>query len=204
MEKTLSVEPLIAPHCQLVGSQFGCYTEVGAFNFFENVVFGDFSYTGRFCFLQNVQVGKFANIAAMVRIGPTDHPMERPTQHHFTYRKVMYGFDTQDDEAFLNWRAAQVTFIGHDSWIGHGAIVMPGITVGNGAVIGSGAIVTRDVEPYTIVVGVPAKPLRKRFSEETIARLESIGWWHWSHATIKERLSDFSLSADDFCRKYAR
>lgn len=204
MGKILSRQPLIGESCRLVQSECGCYTEVGDFNYFENVVFGDFSYTGRFCFLQNVEVGKFANIAAMVRIGPTDHPMERPTQHHFTYRRVMYGLDDKDDEAFLAWRAAQTTFIGHDTWLGHGAIVMPRVTVGNGAVIGSGTIVTKDVAPYTIVVGVPGKALRKRFSEEIIAQLEAIAWWDWSYEDIKARLEDFSLPADEFCRRYAR
>lgn len=203
MGKILSPEPFIAGHCHLVNSQLGAYTEVGPYNFFENVIFGDYSYTGQFCFLQNVQVGKFANIAAMVRIGPTAHPIERPTLHHFTYRRVMYGLDTKDDEAFLKWRAAQVAAIGHDTWIGHGAVIMPKVTVGNGAVVGSGTIVTKDVEPYAIVVGVPAKPVRKRFSQEIIDKLETIQWWHWSYDTLKERLLDFSLPAEEFVSKYS-
>jgi len=203
MGKILSPKPLVAEHCQLVNSQLGYYTEVGTYNFFENVVFGDYSYTGQFCFLQNVHVGKFANIAAMVRIGPTEHPIERPTLHHFTYRRIMYGLDTKDDEAFLQWRTTQVTTIGHDTWIGHGAIIMPKVTVGNGAVVGSGAIVTKDVEPYAIVVGVPAKPVRKRFPQEIIGKLESIKWWNWPYDTIKERLADFSLPAEEFVSKYS-
>jgi acetyltransferase-like isoleucine patch superfamily enzyme len=115
----------------------------------------------------------------------------------------MYGLDTKDDEAFLQWRTTQVTTIGHDTWIGHGAIIMPKVTVGNGAVVGSGAIVTKDVEPYAIVVGVPAKPVRKRFSQEIIGKLESIKWWNWPYDTIKERLADFSLPAEEFVSKYS-
>jgi len=203
MGKILSPQPLVAEHCRLVKSQLGAYTEVGTYSFFENVTLGDYSYTGQFCFLQNTLVGKFVNIAAMVRIGPTAHPIDRPTLHHFTYRRIMYGLDTKDDEEFLKWRAAQVTAIGHDVWIGHGAIIMPKVNVGNGAVVGSGAIVTKDVEPYTIVVGVPAKPVRKRFSQEIIGKLESIQWWHWSYDTIKERLADFSLPAEEFVSKHS-
>ncbi|MFD2646657.1 type B chloramphenicol O-acetyltransferase [Devosia albogilva] len=72
------------------------------------------------------------------------------------------------------------TLIGHDVWIGSEAIIMPGITVGDGAVIGTRALVTKDVEPYTIVGGNPAKPIRKRFSDEAIAKLLELRWWDWS------------------------
>lgn len=202
MTKRLSKEPYIHEHCQLINAELGEYTEVGLYNYFENVRLGDYSYTGQFCILQNVEVGKFANIAAMVRIGPTAHPMERPTLHHITYRRRMYGVDTRDDEEFLEWRTNQKVYIGHDTWIGHGAIIMPGVKIGNGAVVGSGAIVTRDVEPYTIVVGIPAKPLRRRFDEETARKLEQIRWWDWPYETIKARIDDLSSSVEAFLNKY--
>jgi hypothetical protein len=194
--------PVIPETCQMYQVELGEYTEVGIYNFYENVSLGDFSYSGQFCFIQNAVIGKFVNIAAMVRIGPTDHPIERPTLHHFTYRKTKFGFDTKDDEEFFQWRAAQRTSIGHDTWIGHGAIIMPGVTIGNGAIVGSGAIVTRDVEPYSIVVGVPAQPIRKRFSEDIIRKLEEICWWDWSYEEIKERHADFSLPIEEFIAKY--
>ncbi|BBU38180.1 MULTISPECIES: DapH/DapD/GlmU-related protein [Aeribacillus] len=202
IEKKLSKKPYIHEHCQLFHTELGEYTEIGAHNYLENVKMGDFSYTGQFCILQNVEVGKFSNIAAMVRIGPTAHPMNRPTLHHITYRRKMYGVDTHDDEAFLSWRKAQITYIGHDTWIGHGAIIMPGVKIGNGAVVGSGAIVTKDVEPYTIVAGIPAKPLRRRFDEQTVKRLERIKWWDWSYETLKERIDDLSQHIETFLDKY--
>ena len=73
-------------------------------------------------------------------IGPTDHPYERPSLHHFTYRQKMYGFSDQDDGPFFEQRESQITTIGHDTWIGHGAIIQPGVTVGDGAIVGSGAM----------------------------------------------------------------
>lgn len=202
VSKKLSEEPFIHPNCQLVNAKLGEYTEVGMFNFFENVVLDDYSYTGQFCYLQNVVVGKFSNIAAMVRIGPTNHPLDRPTLHHFTYRRVMYGLDQRDDQEFFKERTAQTAWIGHDTWLGHGVIIMPGIKLGNGVVVGSGAVVTRDVAPYQIVVGVPASSIRKRFSDDIIIKLELIKWWDWSYQTIKSRLKDFTLSAAEFVGKY--
>jgi len=201
-EKILSREPFIGENCRLVNTQLGEYTEVGIYNYFENVILGDYSYTGQFCFVQNAEIGKFSNIAAMVRIGPTDHPMGRPSLHHFTYRRRMYGFDDIDDTEFFNLRKSKRTYIGHDTWIGHGAIIMPGVKVGNGAVIGSGALVTKDVEPYSIVVGLPAKPIKKRFKDEIIIKLESIKWWDWPYKKIKDNFKDFLLDINTFVEKH--
>lgn len=192
----------LGKHCQVYNAELGECTEIGIYNVLENIKLDDFSYTGRFCTLQNVEVGKFANIADMVRIGPVFHPLERPSLHHFTYRRAKYGFAESDDELFFQWRSEQKAYIGHDTWIGHGAIIMPGVKIGNGAVVGSGAVVTKDVEPYTIAVGVPAEPIRKRFDEDTVRKMEEIKWWDWPYETIKARLDDFSLSINEFTDKY--
>jgi len=202
MIKSLGKEPCIHENCQLYNVELGEYTEIGINNVFENVKFNDFSYTGQFCILQNAEIGKFSNIAAMVRIGPTDHPMDRPTLHHFTYRRIKYGFASSDDEEFFQRRSEHKVYIGHDTWLGHGAILMPGVKIGNGAVVGSGAIVTKDVDPYTIVVGVPAKPIKRRFAEDIVRKLEEIKWWDWSYGIIKERLDDFYLPINSFTDKY--
>ena len=202
--KILGKEPYIHENCRLFNTELGEYTEVGILNYMENVKLGDFSYAGDCCIIQNSEIGKFANIAAMVRIGPTDHPMERPTLHHFTYRRMKYGLAATDDEEFFRWRAEQKTLIGHDTWIGHGAIIMPGVKIGHGAVVGAGAVVTKDVEPYTIVVSVPAQPIKRRFTEDTVRKLLVIKWWDWSYETIKNRLDDFYLPVNEFTNKYER
>ena len=92
--------------------------------------------------------------------------------------------------------------VGHDVWIGHGAILLPGVTVGTGAVIGAGAVVTKDVAPYTIVVGVPARPLRLRFPEDVVEKLRRIAWWDWPRELLEERFGDFN-DLDSFLEKYA-
>lgn len=198
----ITKQPTINENCQIKDSILEDYTEVGMMNRLENVTLGRYSYTGEFCILQNVVVKNFSNIAAMVRIGATDHPIERPTLHHFTYRRKMFGLAEEDDVEFFKQRASRVTTIGHDTWIGHGAIIKPGITLGNGCVVGSGAVVTKDVEPYSIVVGNPAKVLKYRFTPEQIESLEKIQWWDWSSELIQERWEDFLLPLDEFIKKY--
>jgi ABC-type multidrug transport system fused ATPase/permease subunit len=98
-----------------------------------------------------------------VRINATNHPTWRATLHHFTYRAGDYWPDADMEQDFFAWRRENRVNIGHDVWIGHGATILPGVTIGNGAVIGAGAVVSKDVAPYTIVGGVPAKLIRERF-----------------------------------------
>jgi phosphonate metabolism protein (transferase hexapeptide repeat family) len=202
--KTLSRDPLIHHDTRLVNCRFGAYTEIGEHSYLENTVMDDYSYSGPFCIFQNTDIGKFSNIAAMVRIGPTNHPMDRPTQHHFTYRRTMYGFDTEDDSDFFQWRAGQKTEIGHDTWLGHGAVIMTGIRIGIGAVIGAGAVVTKDVPDYSITAGVPARHIRYRFTSEQQKDLLDIAWWEWSHETINKRFEDFLLPVNRFISKYRK
>jgi phosphonate metabolism protein (transferase hexapeptide repeat family) len=185
----LGAAPCIAPDAIIRASRFGAYTEVGTATRIEHSVFGDYSYIGHHGDVMAADIGKFANIASMVRINPGFHPTERPCQHHILYRGSMYGVGADDPELF-HWRQLQRVTIGHDTWIGHGAVIMPGVTVGNGAVVGSGSIVTRDVAPYTIVAGSPARPIRPRFSPAIAAAVEKVAWWDWDHATLAARLDD--------------
>lgn len=79
--------------------------------------------------------------------------------------------------------------IGNDVWIGYEAVILSGVTIGDGAIIGACALVTKDVAPYTIVGGVPAKPIRRRFDEDTIAALQNLQWWNWPESIIREHLN---------------
>lgn len=198
----LSEQPLIHERVSLTDTRLGPWTEAGADSSFEGVELGAYSYTGPFGMFQNAVIGKFSNIAAFVRVGATRHPIERPTLHHFTYRRTWYGLSDTDDEDFFAWRRGQVARIGHDTWIGHGAVVLPGVTVGDGAVVGAGAVVSRDVEPYTVVGGVPAVPIKRRFDPATAQALQALAWWDWDHDLIRERLESFSGSAEAFVARW--
>ena len=87
--------------------------------------------------------------------------------------------------------------VGSDVWIGYEAVILAGVTIGGGAIIGARAVVTKDVPPYTIVGGVPAKPIRKRFDDATIAKLLELRWWDWPEEKIKENLPAIQAGAID-------
>ena len=200
---TLPEAGIVHEDATVVDSTLGRYSEVGKGSRFSDVELGDYSYCDRLCDLANVTVGKFANIASFVRIGATDHPLDRAALHHFMYRTAKYWDDAYDDAEWFAKRRSRRATIGHDTWIGHGAQIKPEVSVGNGAVIASGAIVTKDVPPYAIVAGVPARIIRFRQPPEIAERLERLAWWDWDHQTLRDRLDDFrSLSAEAFLDRY--
>ena len=195
--------PFLHPDCEVTDTQFGRYVEIGRATRLAHSEIGDYSYCDRWCDIANTQVGKFSNIAASVRIGATDHPMEKASLHHFHYRAGDYFDGAEDDADWFALRRSRRTVIGHDTWLGHGAQVRPEVTIGPGAVVAGGAIVTRDVAPYKIVAGIPAKPLRRRFSESIATRMEELGWWDWPHDRLQASLKDFqTMPAEAFLEKY--
>lgn len=200
----LGLDAYIHPDCEITDSRFGAYVEIGKGSRLNNAVFGDYSYCDRYADIANARIGKFANIAAFCRIGPTDHPMAQASQHHFLYRSDDYWDDATRDQAFFAHRQSRLAHIGHDTWIGHNAVIKPEVTIGHGAIIASSAVVTKDVDPYTIVAGLPAKPIRKRFETHIADRLMELAWWDWPHEILCERLPDFrSLPIEAFLEKYA-
>jgi phosphonate metabolism protein (transferase hexapeptide repeat family) len=201
--KMLSEQPTIHPTSRIVDSTLGSWTDIGPNCQLVETTFGDYSYLAGDVQIIYSDVGKFCSIASHACVNPGNHPMTRVTQHHLTYRRVQYGFGAEDDAAFFDWRRAAHCSIGHDVWIGHGATVLAGVTVGTGAVVGAGAVVSRDVEPYQIVVGVPARPIRKRFSDEVIEKLLQIAWWDWDRATLEARFHEL-MNVEAFVAKYAR
>ena len=129
----LGLKPRVHPLADITDCSLGMYTEVLEDCLMLESSLGDYSYLSPGCDVAHADIGKFVSVASRVRIGPTNHPMWRATQHHFTYRSSRYGFGA-DDEWIFDWRRKQRVVIGNDVWLGHGAIVLPGVTVGDGAV----------------------------------------------------------------------
>ncbi len=202
-KKQLGLTPYIHPTAEVRDAELGRYTEIGARTSFAESRMGDYSYVVNDSNIIYTEIGKFCSIAAMTRINPGNHPMHRASQAHFTYRASAYFEGETDDADFFEWRRSHRVTLGHDVWIGHGAVILPGRTIGTGAVVAAGAVVTRDVEPYTIVGGTPAKVIKRRFPEDIAERMLALQWWDWDHERLHKALPDFRvLSADAFLEKY--
>lgn len=200
-EKTLSENPTVHSTSTIIKSKLGSWTDIGPRVSIAESEIGDYTYFAGDASAIYSKIGKYCSIASHVRINPGNHPMWRVMQHHLTYRRVQYGLGNENDEEFFNWRREDGVEIGHDVWLGHGVIVMPGVKIGMGAVVGSGAVVTKDIPPYSIAVGVPAKVIKKRFDDSIIEKIMSTKWWEWDRKTLEERLEDF-LDLDRFLNNY--
>jgi phosphonate metabolism protein (transferase hexapeptide repeat family) len=198
----LGEQPSIHPTALIVNCRLGAWTAIGPHSHLEETLFDDYSYTDGDASIIYSEIGKFVNIASHVRINPVNHPTERVTLHHCTYRRKKYGFAETDDESIFSWRRSRACKIGHDVWIGHAATIMPGVEIGTGAVVGAGAVVTKVVAPYEIVAGVPARVIKKRFSKDTIEKLQHIAWWNWDRKMLEERFTDL-YDLNVFLEKYA-
>jgi len=197
-------ETFVHPSVGLRDAVIGRRCEILDDSYVEYATLGDYSYLGQRCMVADAVIGKFCAIAAAVRIGAPNHPLDRVSQHRLTYVPEYYFDGAQRDAGFFERRRDDRVVIGNDVWIGHAVTVLPGVTVGDGAVLAAGAVVTRDVAPYTVVGGVPARRIRDRFSPEIAAQLQRIAWWDWSDDELAERLPE--LQADDieaFVAKWA-
>lgn len=175
--------------CHISNCSFEEYVKL-----FENVIVyntsvGRCSYIQRDTKIYNCKIGRFCSIGPEVIIAPGQHDIDKLTTHpsilfnHSTPLPIAFGALDFPDSKKIN------VSIGNDVWIGAKAVLLDGIEVGDGVIIGAGAVVTKNVEPYSVVVGVPAKVIKKRFKDEEIAYLIKNPWWNLDLSTIKENIA---------------
>ena len=162
-------------------------SELGRRNLVRDSRIGRGTYTGTNTIIKSADIGNYCSISWNVSIGGMNHPYDKVSMYTDYWVKRTFGIDIERSQKPLK------TIIGNDVWIASGAVVLEGIKIGNGCVIGAGAVITKDIEPYSIVVGVPGRVTKKRFSEEIINALEKIKWWDWDEEKIKTNI-DFIIN----------
>lgn len=183
--------------------EIGYECKLLANSYFYNASLGDYSYVNMNSFVLRADIGKYCSIASHVHIGPGNHPMNFVTTHPFMFLRNFGHLIPSDDEKIVTQRERRSIIIGNDVWIGQGAIIMDNIKIGDGAIIGAHSVVTKDVEPFSIVVGNPAKKIRYRFSEEISDALKDIKWWDWKRSKIIENIDDFRR-VEIFVKKFKK
>lgn len=148
----------------LNGNKIGNSCSIG------NTTIGEHSYVADFAIINNTQIGKFCSIGPGLRCGLGAHPHDFISSSPFFYNEL----NTTDQPIFNEY---EDTRIGNDVWIGANVFIKDGVTIGDGAILAAGSVILKDVEPYTIVGGVPAKLIRYRHSEEVISFLKNLKWW---------------------------
>ena len=133
-------------------------------------------------------IGKFCSIACSAKFLFNSGNHKMASLSTYTFPLFFEEWDLEKENVAQAWDQKGDIIIGNDVWIGYEAVILSGVTIGDGAVIGCRAVVTKDIPPYTIVGGVPAKPIRKRFDEETIKELQKIKWWDWPEEKIAGKI----------------
>lgn len=193
---SLSGKCLVSDLCRVEDSKFAYFSWLYPNGIMYSTSIGDYSYIQKNGSIWHSSIGKFCSISWNVSIGGGEHDFHKITAHSMLYAN-MYGFV---DEPLYD-RFAEPCTIGNDVWIGASAHILRGVIVGDGAVIAAGAVVTKNVEPYSIVAGIPARIIGHRCSDEKIEEMLKIRWWDFPDDLIKENIelfnNDFSETVID-------
>jgi chloramphenicol O-acetyltransferase type B len=168
-------------------SVFKSFVTLGAGSQIQNSTIDSYSYLGQECFLYMTTVGKFCSIAQRMSSGRGNHTTNMlSTSPVFFLKDVVCGTTFAEQDAY---EGHPQTLVGNDVWIGADVFLKSGVKIGNGAIVAAGAVVMHDVKPYSIVGGVPAREIRKRYSNDDISILQHLQWWNWPEAELREVVS---------------
>ncbi len=155
-------------------SQIGNHTFIGSNVKLLNSTLGDHSYLNSNTLIQKTTIGKYTSIGSDVKCGLGKHPTDLVSTHPAFYSNNKEYLTYSDKNYFEEYQNIE---IGNDVWIGINAVIMGGVKIGDGAIVAAGSIITKDVEPYSIVGGVPAKHIKFRIPENLIDKIKETRWW---------------------------
>ena len=172
---------------EIVGAKLGRRAFIRRKNQMYNVQLGNYSYvSGPYSYVRDCKIGNFSSIGRGCMIGLHNHKLDAiTTSTILTSTRMGFISDVAKFDRVIT------TNIGNDVWIGANVLIIAGVKIGDGAIIGAGAIVTKDVEPFSVVAGVPAKFIRNRFDTQTINKLSKLQWWHWNDTDIRKHIDLF-------------
>lgn len=181
------------------GSFFEGNNSVGKFSFVKGNM-GKYSYVGDNVAIIDGCIGRYTSVSSNVHVINGRHPLKAPfvsTSPVFYSKQSPVGYSFASEQMFEEYSYADkerklCVVIGNDCWVGYGVSIIEGVTIGDGAVVLANATVTKDVPPYSIVGGVPAKVIGYRYDEETVGKLLEFKWWNQKESWIKEHAFDFS------------
>jgi len=181
---------------------FGIYNTIYDNVILNEVKLGDFTYVASNTAISKANIGKFCSIGPNCKIGLGKHPAEKfVSSHPIFFSTLKQAQITFSDKNYFD--EFETITIGNDVWIGTDVIVVDGVTIGDGVIIGAGSVVTKDIPPYAIVGGVPAKIIRYRFNNNEIKRLLEIKWWDWNLETIRRNYLKFH-NIQEFIKYYEK
>lgn len=181
----LSRTSVINPKAKLANVRARDYTRFAEYSDVRDSDINSYSTIGRFTKIVNAKVGKFCAISWDCTINAVTHPYDHLSIHAFPY--VPHAGEFVKERT----RTISEVEIGNDVWVGANSVIMPGVTIGDGAIVGASAVVTKDVPPYAIVIGVPAKVIKYRFSDEIIDKLMHIRWWDFDREVLIKNIDLF-------------
>lgn len=190
----------ISVGCNISNTDFGNNIFLGENVSLINSKIGDYSYININSSIKNTSIGKFCSIGPNVQIILGKHPANFVSSHPVFYANNK-PFKTFADKTYINEYDSVV--IGNDVWIAEGVLIPSGVTIGNGAIITARSVVTKDVEPYSIVGGIPAKHIKYRFNEETIQKINNSNWWDWDGVILQNNFQVFH-EPEKFIEKFKK